>query len=148
MTRILSALIVICVFCLCAPVFAEDLLFVHLEDALPQGNGKVMLVFTVENNDAVDLRSLDIVLPRGLAMETAELRGGWGLVRKSGQVFSLQAAGGVRPRAQGRFKVLVAGDLDIFRKRSLESLMTVTASYINGQKRVYEIGAPVLRGLR
>jgi hypothetical protein len=130
-------------------IHAEDPFFVHLEDAVPQGKGKVLLLCIVENKDAAaDIVSLDVTLQKDLTIETAELHKGWGHTKLSAQAFRMHTAGNLRPKTQGKFRVIIRGNLDIFRGRTTEPLMVVTATYGNGLKRTFEVGAPVMRDAR
>jgi len=148
MNRIFIAVIICLVLISAVPALGVDPLFVHLEEAIPQGGGRVLLVCLVENNANSDIISLDLELEGRLSSDRAEASGGWGISKQSERGFRVHTLGRLRPGSNGRFKIMVSGDLDIFRGRSARSLLTVTAQYSDGRKRVVDVGAPMIRDLR
>jgi len=141
------------VFVLLMPVtvFSAEKFSVTQDEAGVEESGKVTLIYTVANEYAFAVSSLDIVVHQGLELDKLEAGAGWVVPSKTASTAHILPGGALRPGGSGRIKLVVSlhGEgPSPFQVRKPAPVMTITTMFTNGEKATRTIYPPFIQKMK
>lgn len=132
-------------------VFSAEKFSVNQDEAGVEESGKVTLIYTVANEYAFAVSSLDIVVHQSLEIDKLEVGAGCAVPSKTATTARILPGGALRPGGNGQIKLVVrihGEGPSIFQVRRPAPMMTITTTFTNGEKTTRTIYPPFIQKMK